>query len=83
MILEMILSVTENASQRLLLVTGGFTGGVVGFFTQDMPSILLMLTWHQVIDIALTGGIGALVGWCVHITLNWCRRKYNKRCKKS
>lgn len=82
MLIAMILSLSDKAAERLLTIIGGATGGVVGGSSVDvplgMPNFILLITWTQVFDIAITAALGAAVGWAVHFGLNWLKKK----CKK-
>ena len=87
----MILDFTDKSLQRLLTIGGGATGGVVAGAQQTVlpqdtfipiPESLLLITWHQALDIALTAALGAAVGWAVHLLLNWIKKSYRKRKNK-
>lgn len=78
----MILNLTERASERAFTIAGGGVGSIVGWFQLSLPKIILSMSVHEWVDFVLTVTIGSAIGWGIHQLLSWCKKKYNKRCKK-
>lgn len=84
----MILEMTDKGLGRLLsIVTGGTGGAAVGVKLTASPDWILTITWHQAMDIVIaafiTGVIGGLGGWLIHLLLNWIKKQCQKILKKS
>jgi len=74
MLIEMIISLTDKAAERVLMLTGGVTGGIIEGVRLDIDSAVLLISWSNVIDIAITGAIGAAAGWVIHLALNYVKK---------
>ena len=82
MFLEMIISLTERASQKLFMITGGGIASIVSWVEFDVPRILLMMTLHEWVDFLLTVIVGSAVGWGIHTLLTFIKKKCKKRKSK-
>ena len=78
----MIISLTERASEKLLMMAGGGIGGIVGWTKINVPRILLMMTFHEWVDFLLTVVVGSAVGWGIHELLKLCKKKCKKHKNK-